>query len=38
MGRHAAERGPANDMFMVTVVSALILLCAIILTLAGNWA
>jgi hypothetical protein len=38
MGRHAAERGPANDMFMVTVVSALILLCVIILTLAGNWA
>jgi len=38
MGRHAAERGPANDMFMVTVVSALILFCVIILTLAGNWA
>jgi len=38
MGRHAAERGPANDMFMATVVSALLLLCMIILALAGNWA
>jgi hypothetical protein len=38
MGRHTAERGPANDMFMVTVVSALVVLCLIILTLAGNWA
>jgi hypothetical protein len=35
MGRHAAERGPANDMFMVTVVSALLLLCMIILALAS---
>jgi hypothetical protein len=38
MGRHAAEHGPANDMFMATVVSALLLLCVIMLTLAGNWA
>jgi hypothetical protein len=37
MGRHAAERGPANDMFMVTVVSALLLLWMIILALAANW-
>jgi len=35
MGRHAAERGPANDMLMVTVVSALLLLCMIILALAS---
>jgi hypothetical protein len=38
MGRHAAERGPANDMFMVTVVSSLLVLGMIMLTLAGNWA
>ncbi len=37
MGRHAAERGPANDMFMVTVLSALLLLCMIILSLAASW-
>jgi hypothetical protein len=36
MGRHAAERGPANDLFMATVVAALLLLCVIILTLAAN--
>jgi hypothetical protein len=38
MGRHAAERGPANDMFMATVVSCLLVLGMIMLTLAGNWA
>ena len=38
MGRHAADRGPANDVFMATVVSALLLLCMIMLALAGNWA
>ncbi len=37
MGRHTAERGPANDMFMVTVVGALLLLWMIILALAANW-
>jgi len=36
MGRHTAERGPANDLFMATVVAALLLLCVIILTLAAN--
>jgi hypothetical protein len=36
MGRHGAERGPANDMFMVTVLCALLLLFAIILALAAN--
>ena len=36
MGRHTAERGPANDLFMATVLAALLLLCAIILTLAVN--
>jgi hypothetical protein len=35
MGRHAAERGPANDLFMATVVSALLLLCTIVLALAS---
>ena len=38
MGRHTAKRGPSNDMFMATVVSALLLLCMIMLALAGNWA
>jgi len=36
MGRHTAERGPANDLFMATVLGALFLLCVIILTLAAN--
>jgi len=36
MGRHTAERGPANDLFMAMVVTALLLLCAIILALAMN--
>jgi hypothetical protein len=36
MGRHTAERGPANDMFMATIVTALLLLCVIILALAAN--
>jgi preprotein translocase subunit SecG len=36
MGRHTAERGPANDLFMATVLAALFLLCAIILALAAN--
>ena len=36
MGRHAAERGPANDLFMAAVLGALLLLCAIILALAAN--
>jgi len=36
MGRHTAERGPANDLFMVAVLSALLVLCAIILALAAN--
>jgi hypothetical protein len=36
MGRHEAGRGPANDMFMVTVVSALLVLLAIILALAAG--
>jgi hypothetical protein len=35
MGRHAAERGPSNDVFMATVLSALLLLCVIILALAS---
>jgi hypothetical protein len=35
MGRHAAERGPSNDVFMATVLSALLLLCMIILALAS---
>jgi hypothetical protein len=38
MGRHTAERGPANDLLMVTVLSALLLLCVIIVALAANWA
>jgi hypothetical protein len=37
MGRHAAERGPANDLFMVTVLSALLVLFMIILMLAADW-
>jgi hypothetical protein len=37
VGRHAAERGPANDLFMVTVLLALLLLFMIILTLAADW-
>jgi hypothetical protein len=36
MGRHQAERGPANDMFMVTVVCALLLLFVIIVALAAG--
>jgi len=36
MGRHTAERGPANDLFMATVVTALLLLFVIILALAMN--
>jgi hypothetical protein len=36
MGRHAAERGPANDLFMAVVLSALFLLFAIILALSMN--
>jgi len=35
MGRHAAERGPSTDLFMASVVSALLLLCTIILALAS---
>jgi hypothetical protein len=35
MGRHAAERGTSNDWFMATVVSALLLLCTIVLALAS---
>jgi hypothetical protein len=36
MGRHTAERGPANDLFMATILAALLLLSVIILTLAAN--
>jgi hypothetical protein len=36
MGRHAAERGPANDLFMATVLGALLLLFVIVLALAAN--
>jgi hypothetical protein len=36
MGRHTTERGPANDLFMATVLAALLLLCVIILALAAN--
>ena len=36
MGRHTAERGPANDLFMATVLAALLLLCVIILALAAS--
>jgi hypothetical protein len=36
MGRHTADRGPANDAFMATVVGALVLLIAIILMLAAS--
>jgi hypothetical protein len=38
MGRHTAERGPANDLFMATVVVALLLLFMIVMALAANWA
>ncbi len=37
MGRHTAERGPANDLFMATVLGALLLLFMIIMVLAANW-
>ena len=36
MGRHTADRGPANDAFMTSVVGALLLLTTIILMLATN--
>jgi hypothetical protein len=36
MGRHTAERGPANDLFMATVVVALLLLFLIIMALAAS--
>jgi hypothetical protein len=36
MGRHAAERAPANDLFMATVVTALLLLFVIIMMLAAS--
>jgi len=36
MGRHTAERGPANDLFMATVVVALLLLFMIIMALAAS--
>ncbi len=36
MGRHATERGPANDLFMATVVVALLLLFMIIMALAAS--
>jgi hypothetical protein len=36
MGRHTAERGPANDLFMTTVLAALLVLCVTILALAMN--
>jgi hypothetical protein len=35
MGRHAGERGPANDVFMATVLSALFVVFVIILALAA---
>jgi hypothetical protein len=38
MGRHTAERGPANDLFMAVVLVALLLLFMIIMALAANWA
>jgi uncharacterized membrane protein len=37
MGRHTAERGPANDVFMASVLGALLLLFMIIMALAANW-
>jgi hypothetical protein len=37
MGRHTAERGPANDLFMTAVLVALLLLFMIIMALAANW-
>jgi len=36
MGRHASERGPANDLFMAAVLGALLLLCTIVLALAAS--
>jgi len=36
MGRHTAERGPANDLFMATILAALLLLCVATLALAMN--
>jgi uncharacterized integral membrane protein len=36
MGRHQAERAPANDMFMAVVVGALILLLVIVVALAAG--
>jgi hypothetical protein len=36
MGRHTAERGPANDLFMATVLGALLFLLMIIMVLAVN--
>jgi hypothetical protein len=36
MGRHAAERGPANDVFMATILAALLLLFMIIMALAAS--
>jgi hypothetical protein len=36
MGRHTAERGPANDLFMAAVLAALLLLCVATLALAMN--
>jgi hypothetical protein len=36
MGRHTAERGPANDSFMAAVVVALLLLFLIIMALAAS--
>jgi hypothetical protein len=36
MGRHEAGKAPANDMFMVTVVSALLVLLAIVMALAAG--
>jgi hypothetical protein len=35
MGRHTAERGPANDVFMAAVLGALLLLFMIIIALAA---
>jgi hypothetical protein len=36
MGRHTAERGPANDLFMSAVLGALLLLLMIIMV-AASW-
>jgi hypothetical protein len=35
MGRHTAERGPANDVFMAAVLGALLVLFMIIIALAA---